>query len=392
MMFKAQLRCMDAPSYKTAFIEFPAAEYKLQKQLDEIGVGIITAKNCFVSEIKGDSGGLQSLVGQCVNADEVQYLAKRMDSFDKNELQSFYAAAYADKVTSVKDLINLTFNLHCYTAVADFSDIATVGRSYELNRLGGMSMAKMEQLDGAAIGRRLIDSGSGVVTPYGVLYHNGNVPELVYNGEQFPAYHYRSDDVATVTLEVGDYGTGIKYEYLYLPCFDVEIEKALNRLGVADATPCTTHLDSDYFSEEIQAILTEKYPLSEHLNTLNELTRCYMGFNDSDVEAFHAVVELAEPNSPEDILVLGKNFYEFSAIPNIHSAEEYGRYQVRQSCEMRMNLDKYIDFKSFGEDMIAAENGNFTDWGYIAYRGNTPAVLEILGENQQEQGMSMEMQ
>lgn len=390
-MVQLKLRRYDAPSYKVAFIDFPALESKLDEAMRGIDVGISTEKNCIVEEISGDNGGLQSLVGKRVNADEVQYLAKRMDSFDKNELQTFYAAVHAEKPESVKDLINLTFNTHCYTAVADFSDIAAVGRMYELNRQGCMNMVELEQLDAITLGRMLISSGKGEVTPFGVLYRNGNVPDVVYNGEQFPEYSYRGDEVAMVTLEVGDYGTGISYEYLYLPCWDIEITKALNRLGVADASNCSTHLDCDTMSETVRDIFTADFPLCSHLNTLNELTRSYIGFDRFGLAAFDAIIELANPKTPQDVLVLAQNFYEFSAIPDIKTAEDYGRHIAKQGCELNWNIEKYVDWGQFGEDIIAKENGEFTEWGYIAYRGNTPAVLEILNGNQQSQDMSMKM-
>lgn len=390
-MVRVTLRKKDAPSYKTAVIEFPALENKLAEKLGTIDIGIGTEKNCLVEKISEDSGGLQLLVGQLVSADEMQYLAKRMDSFDQRELQSFHAAAYADKLTSVKDLINLTFNLNCYTAVTDFSDIAAIGRTYELNRQGSMSMAELEQLDGAAVGRKLLDSGKGEVTPYGVLFRNGNVPEPVYNGAQFPQYSYRGDEVAMVTLEAGDYADGIQYEYLYLPCWDVEIAKALNRLGVANATDCATHLDSDQLSEEVQIFFTDDEPLMENLGTLNELTRCYRGFDRLGTDAFHAIVELAQPNTPEDVLVLAQNFYEFAAIPKIRTAEEYGKHIVFQCHDIDQNIESYIDFAHLGKDCIAMENGAFTPWGYIAYHGNTPAVLELLNGNPQAQTQGMKM-
>ena len=59
-----------------------------------------------------------------------------------------------------------------------------------------------------------------------------------------------------------------------------------------------------------------------------------------------------------------------------------GRYELDE------NLEEYIDFKRYGEQRIRAEGGSFTNYGYIAYRGNTPAVMELL-DREQNQGMTM---
>ena len=379
-MLKITLRRHDAPSYRTATLEFPVAEPDLQKAMDQISVGITTEKLCLADAVQNDHGGLQALVGTLVNADELQYLAKRMDSFDQDELNTFYAAAEHEKLTEVKDFINLTFNLHCYALISDFSDISAIGQKYELCRRTAIPMDEVKHTDFAAIGRKLLVGNEGAVTPYGVLYPTGNSPEQMYNGEQFPEYHWRGDDVATVTLESGDYHSSIKYEHLYLPCWEVEIEKALNRLGLKSPKPCATHLEFAGMSEQVYRLFTEEYPLSEHLYTLNNLARSYMGFDEQGRNAFHAIVEMARPQTPEDVSLLADNFYEFTAVPGVKAPAEYGRYMIIDSghYEFDENLEEYIDFKGYGEHRMQDENGCFTDYGYIAYRGSTPAVEELL--------------
>lgn len=389
-MLEMKLRKHDAPSYRTAVITFPANEPDLQKAMDELSIGVTIEKLCLVDAVKNDHGGLQALTGTLVNADEVQYLAKRMDSFDKNELNTFYAAAEHEKLTEVKDLINLTFNLHCYALISDFSDISAIGQRYELCRRTAIPMDEMKNTDFAAIGKKLFSSNKGAVTTYGVLYPTGNAPKQIYNGEQFPEYHRRSDDAATVTLESGDYHSGIKYEYLYLPCWEVEIEKAMNRLGLKSLESCATHLDCEGMSEQVYQIFAEDYPLSKHLFTLNNLARSYIGFDEQARDDFHAIVEMAQPKTPEDVAVLADNFYEFTVVPGLKTPTEYGRHMIIDSghYDFDENLEEYIDFRGYGEHRIQNENGSFTDYGYIAYRGCAPAVEELLRKNDSQ---SMEM-
>lgn len=389
-MMKMNLRRYDAPSYRTVVIEFPTAESNLQEKMKELGIGITTEKLCLVDSVRGDGGALQALVGTLVNADEVQYLAKRMDSFNKNELNTFRAATEHEKLTEVGDLINLTFNLHCYALVSDFSDISAVGQRYELCRRMAIPADEMKNTDFAAIGRTLLGSNQGIVTSYGVLYPTGNMAEQIYNGEQFPEYHWRSDDAATVTLECGEYHSGIKYEYLYLPCWEVEIEKAVNRLGLQSPHPCATHLEFAGMSEQVYRIFTEDHPLSEHLYTLNNLARSYVGFDEQARNAFHAIVEMAQPKTPEEVAILADNFYEFTIVPGIKTPAEYGRHMIIDSgnYEYDNNLEEYIDFSGYGEHRVQEENGSFTPYGYIAYRGCTPIVEELL---RQEDSQSMGM-
>lgn len=389
-MLEIKLRKQDDPFDRTAVISFPVDELELQEAMEGIGVGITTEKLCLVDAIQNDHGGLQALTGTQVNADEVQYLAKRMDSLDKNELNTFYAAVKHEKLTEFKDLINLTFNLHCYALISDFSDISAIGQSYELNRRMAISMEELKSTDFESIGRMLLDSNRGAVTSYGVLYPTDNTPEQVYNGKQFPEYYWRSDDVATVILESGESQSSIKYEYLYLPCYEVEIEKAINRLGLKSLHACIAHLDCEDMSKRVYQLFTEEFPLAEHLYTLNNLTRSYTGFDDKAWEAFHTIVDMVHPKTPEDVAVLADNFYEFIVVPGIKTPTEYGRYMIMDSghLEFDENLEEYIDFKGYGEHRIQNENGSFTDYGYIAYQGCTFAVEELLRKNDSQ---SMEM-
>lgn len=50
------------------------------------------------------------LLEQTVNLDQLNFLLKRLDSFDQKELSTFYAAAYAEKAKTMTELINLSFN------------------------------------------------------------------------------------------------------------------------------------------------------------------------------------------------------------------------------------------------------------------------------------------
>ena len=49
------------------------------------------------------------LVAQNANVDELDYLAKRLDGFDKDEGLQFQAMASVLGLSDIKDLINLTF-------------------------------------------------------------------------------------------------------------------------------------------------------------------------------------------------------------------------------------------------------------------------------------------
>lgn len=80
-----------------------------------------------------------------VNLDEINYLAKRMDSFDQKELFSFFAAIETGDYVSTKDLINLTFNQTCYTLIRDVSNLKNIGYNRVLSSRGCIGVDELEK-------------------------------------------------------------------------------------------------------------------------------------------------------------------------------------------------------------------------------------------------------
>lgn len=72
--------------------------------------------------------GLRMLNGLTVDADEMNFLAKRMDSFVPMELMKFIAAASVINDMDTCKLINLSFNTERYTLVQDVTDLAQIGK------------------------------------------------------------------------------------------------------------------------------------------------------------------------------------------------------------------------------------------------------------------------
>ena len=92
---------------------------------------------------------------------------------------------------------------------------------------------------------------------------------------------------------------------------------------------------------------------------------------------------------------LAENLHEFTVVPDISTAEEYGRYIIRESghFEVDPNLEDYIDYQSYGERRVREDGGLFGDRGYVAYLGTKPEMNEIMARNipaeRMEQGPQM---
>ena len=127
-------------------------------------------------------------------------------------------------------------------------------------------------------------------------------------------------------------------------------------------------LESSQLPDEVDVLLDMEY---ETLADLNELAEATDGLSKADMEKLGAVVMLAEPKSAAQIKNLAESLDLFDFAPGAHTPQEYGKYMIRQSghFEYDENLDAFYDYEKYGTERMNAEDGMFTDRGYIAYKG-----------------------
>ncbi len=199
MMFQAVLSNRDHPEYGVATIPFPIPRGQYahcMELLEALEIGDAVKADCKVEKIDSFYTVLKRTEMLTVNVEELNYLAKRLDSFDTGEAAQFQAMAHKLELFELKDLINLTFCCQQATVITDFSDLAAVGRNHYMNLHGGSaSVDELNALDGKKTARQLIESGSGTITPYGVVYDNGMKLEQVYDGRFFPCYYYEPNAI-----------------------------------------------------------------------------------------------------------------------------------------------------------------------------------------------------
>ena len=304
-----------------------------------------------------------------VNVEELNYLAKRLDSFDTGEAAQFQAMAHKLELFELKDLINLTFCCQQATVITDFSDLDAVGRDHYMNLHGGSaSVDELNALDDKGTARQLIESGSGTITPYGVVYDNGMKLEQVYDGRFFPCYYYKPNVITVAVTSKAEPEDTEHITWLFLPMIQEEIDRVLLRGGITDPADVRLRLEDSQLPNEVDVLLDMEY---ETISDLNELAAATDGLSKADMEKLGAVVMLAKPKSAAQIKNLAESLDLFDLAPGAHTSEDYGRYMIQQSgrFEYDENLDAFYDYERYGTERMNEEDGMFTDRGYIAYKG-----------------------
>lgn len=203
MQFQAVLFNQQHPEYGVATIPFPiknedyAATLEL---LEPLEIGDAVQRDCRIEEIRNGVPVLKQMELTDANLDELDYLAKRLDSFDKYEMTQFQGMASRLNLHGVDELINLTFCCQEVTVITNFNDLESLGRYHFLTIHGGSaSTAEYDKVNGTEVATDLICSKAGRVTPYGVVYDNDFEMAQFYDGTHFPEYAY---EVSLLEIEM----------------------------------------------------------------------------------------------------------------------------------------------------------------------------------------------
>ena len=353
-------------------LRFPCTEKEMNAALERIHAEDVTPLELYVSEVifPEELGCLQD---RFVNLDEVNFLGKRMDSFFGDEEYQFYEAMKSEGFDTLPDLINLSFNLNRYPLIQDISDMGKIGREYLLTVKGCLPADDEDDPKYAEFGRELIQSGKGVFTEHGLLFVDESTPfQKLYDGQVFPPYVYDSD---VLCIARADYNG--KSEYLYLPCEEKAIDKALARLGTALENAKITledfSVNNPKWFERFKQIAADEgvYELNGLTNAINSA--------DTDLKKLWLVAEYAEVEEAGQLARLAENIGCFKIIEDVNDYEDVGRYIVdNNDCyALHPELEDYFDFNGFGEHIAEEYGGKFVGGNFI-YNDTDTSLLDIL--------------
>ncbi|WP_407720791.1 hypothetical protein [Ruminococcus sp. JE7B6] len=347
----------------SADIDFPVSDEMLNVILENSEMPTDTTLPFLVEDIHYPIE-LSALNARNVNLDELNFLARRLDSFTEEEIEQFFAATEHENAQSLKNMINLTYNLDKFTLIKNVGDMTKVGRDYTLNTEGCVPADSRYDAKYAEIGRKLLASGRGVFTERGLLFVEDKPIEEVYDGKTFPGFAYQS---FIVNVDVEYKG---RYESLFLPESQLAIDKAVRRLGAESIDDCD--LSSEYgnpnfsrFSVRFEEILD-----NEGIDALNELAY-ELNTYDIDTEKLDAAMEMTDVKSSKNIITLINHLDEFEWLNDISYGdyEGIGRYFVDNDYydeyEISDELCDYFDFAEFGAHMADEKSGQFVNGGFI---------------------------
>ena len=396
-MFKASLKNNNIPELGTVTVEFPIPEAQYEetiRALNGIQSGAVVEQDCFVADIgTADCPALERLIGTMANVDELDWLGKQLESFDRYELLQFSAAVERFGLSAADELIDLSFCARGVTVVSDFNDLELVGKRHYLTVHGACDSEELENLDGKETALALISGQPGYVTRYGVVYDNGIKLEQAYDRKHLPPIWMPESCILELKIRATGEDAPKKQEWVQLPASRMKLERAMLRVGIASCGEMQMLVSDSRFPDEVNCAVDFE---RESLFELNRLCQICSSFKEQELVKLGAVCQMVKPACAANIRQLAENLDQFDFAPNAHTPEELGRYMIQRSghYEYDENLEDFYNYGDYGVKRMLQEDGVFVDRGYVSYHG--ALTLEELMRSdpeesyQQEQNVRME--
>ena len=396
-MFEATLKNRISAHFAPVTITFPIPEDQYEQvilALEKSQIGDARVQDCLVDDVCAPNcPALVRLAGTMANVDELDWLAREMESFDRYEMLRFNAAAERFNLHCADELIDLTACFNEITLISDFADLEKAGKRHYLTVHGGCHPEELEKLDGAETARQLITYQHGHVTQYGVVYDNGVKLEQVYDRKHLPPIWMPESCIMELKIRATGEDDPKKPEWAQLPTSQIKLERAMLRAGIPSCGEMQLLFSGSRFPDEVDCALDFE---QESLFELNRLCQTCANFQDADFEKLGAVCQMAKLVCAASIRQLAENLDQFDFAPDAHTPEELGKYMIQQSghYEYDENLEDFYNYGDYGVKRMLQEDGVFVDRGYVSYHG-TLTLDELMRDDpaeshQQEQEAKME--
>ena len=397
-MFEATLKNRSSAHFAPVTITFPIPEDQYEQAilaLEKSQIGDARVQDCLIDNVHTPNcPALNRMTGTMANADELDWLGKQLESFDRYELLQFNAAVERFGLSAADELIDLSFCAREVTVISDFSDLELVGKRHYLTTHGACDSEELENLDGKETALALISGQPGYVTQFGVVYDNGIKLEQAYDRKHLPPIWMPESCIMELKLRATGEDDPKKQEWVQLPATRMKLERAMLRAGIASCGEMQMLVSDSQFPDEVDCALDFEH---ESLFELNRLCHACSNFKEQDFVKLGAVCQMAKPTCAANIRQLAENLDQFDFAPNAHTPEELGRDMIQRSghYEYDENLEDFYNYGDYGVKRMLQEDGVFVDRGYVSYRG-TLTLDELMRDDpaesqQQEQDVRMEV-
>lgn len=286
-----------------AWLYFPTTKENVSALFKEIGLPNNADNNkYFIDSYHSGNNDIAKFLSMYTNIDELNYLASRISELDDIEMSVFQTAIQTEKISTIANAINVTYNTEYYNVVPDMYSLSDVGEyaaeteGYDISKIGELS----DYIDYEAYGRDYARRNCGEFL--GEVYLETGCTEWkdIYSGEL--------EDIAPEYI-VTEYGENVQYDYNFEMQFEASKDLAA---------------DIDSYIRSIDSCYAEKYP--DEFEQMKYFSDCLLERRTLSVKNMLTAADIQEGSSLVD---------KIRAFEQQYPCDKYMLYQVKDGEQTR---------------------------------------------------------
>lgn len=289
---------------------------------------------------------------------ELEFLTRRIGGLCGGERGILSGALELEKPQSLRDIVNLSCNLHKYELLPDVQDESTMGWRLVKESKLFVPNSLAECLAYEQMADEYLAEHPGMFTNSGFISRKGEALEMVYDGEKLPEPYCDPDGVITVRLNPKGKPDRVT---LTFPASCERIDAVLEELGVESFDECYACCTSS-----IPGLL-EHLPNYDGLECLN-LAAAYLGVSEEQNRLFMAVMEAEVPSSMFELPEITDALCQYHLLSEIKKPEDYAHHVLAEDSN-RYYVDgftaDFVDFDALGKAMMKEDGVALTSFGIV---------------------------
>lgn len=357
---------------------------------------IETGAECVVECRSGWPEFLEGIINDAdkLSLEEVNLLAYQISRMDEFQIETFAGAVQLrqegniDTPVTMRELINLAYNLDCYEYRPGVVDDRTLGNvaleNDLLDIITGLPEDVLDLMDEEKVGREMRRSEMGTFTGTGYIFPNGMPAQELYDGIHLPDIPDMPEGVISVQLIGIDRPEEVGV-WMDLPADKQKVQEVLKKLKESSFDRCL-------IKGSISAVFP--YPLTgdEDIEKLNTLAWKIREFPDQRTLAkFKAILEMECCSEIDFALDVTENLDCYDFDPKMYSPATYAEYIFREAgIDPEDPAFAGFDFMGYGERQMGQVGHVQTAYGMILRNENPfiPKYSKI--ESDITEGMMMQ--
>lgn len=289
---------------------------------------------------------------------ELGFLSRRIGGLCDRERNILTGILELEPSKSLRDIVNLSCNLHKFERLPGVKDADAMGRHLLKERGIDVPGSIADYIAYAQVANRYLADHSGVFTDSGFVFRKDEPLEIVYDGEKLPEPYCNPNSIITVRLSHKGKPNRVT---LTFPATEECIEAVLAELGVKDLEDCYASCTSS-----IPGLL-ERLPNYDGLECLN-LGAAYVGVLEEQNRLFMAVMEAEVPGSMFELPEIADALCQYHLLPeDIKTPADYAKYLMDEGdiCCVDGITAEFVNYDALGKAMMKENGVVLTSFGIV---------------------------